>query len=58
MNPQADGDRHHGPVPGDDLQVQIGRMIGLTVASLGLLLGGGILLILLGAAFFRFMYGG
>lgn len=58
MNPEADGQGHDGPVPGDDLQVQIGRMIGLTVVSLGLLLGGGILLILLAAAVFRFMYGG
>lgn len=42
----------------DDLQVQLGRMIGFAVVTFGLLLGGGIALILLAAVFFRFMFGG
>ncbi|HYM49044.1 MAG TPA: hypothetical protein VET65_00585 [Candidatus Limnocylindrales bacterium] len=44
--------------PDDDLQVALGRMIGLTAVTLGLLLGGGILLILAATALFRFLYGG
>jgi hypothetical protein len=42
----------------DELWVAFGRAIGFTVAALGLLLGGGVLLILLAAIFFRFMFGG
>jgi len=43
---------------GDELRLAFGRAIGFTVAALGLLLGGGVLLILLAAIFFRFMFGG
>ncbi len=46
------------PSPGDELWLAFGRAIGFTVAALGLLLGGGVLLILLAAIFFRFMFGG
>ena len=50
-----------GPDPGsaeDELWLSFGRAIGFTVAALGLLLGGGVVLILLAAIFFRFMFGG
>ncbi len=46
------------PSPEDELRQAFGRAIGFTVAALGLLLGGGVLLILLAAIFFRFMFGG
>jgi hypothetical protein len=46
------------PTDADDLRQAFGRAIGFTVAALGLLLGGGVLLILLAAIFFRFMFGG
>jgi hypothetical protein len=42
----------------DELWLAFGRAIGFTIAALGLLLGGGVLLILLAAIFFRFMFGG
>jgi hypothetical protein len=42
----------------DELRLAFGRAIGFTAAALGLLLGGGVLLILLAAIFFRFMFGG
>ncbi len=42
----------------DELRLAFGRAIGFTVAALGLLLGGGVLLILLAAIFLRFMFGG
>ncbi len=42
----------------DELWLAFGRAIGFTVAALGLLLGGGVLLILLAAIFLRFMFGG
>jgi hypothetical protein len=42
----------------DEMWLSFGRAIGFTVAALGLLLGGGVLLILLAAIFFRFMFGG
>jgi hypothetical protein len=42
----------------DELRLAFGRAIGFTLAALGLLLGGGVLLILLAAIFFRFMFGG
>jgi hypothetical protein len=35
-----------------------GRAIGFTIAAIGLLLGGGVVLILLAAILFRFMFGG
>jgi hypothetical protein len=41
----------------DELRLTFGRAIGFTVAALGLLLGGGVVLILLAAIFFRFMFG-
>ena len=44
--------------PEDELRLAFGRAIGFTAAALGLLLGGGVLLILLAAIFFRFMFGG
>jgi hypothetical protein len=44
--------------PEDALRLAFGRAIGFTAAALGLLLGGGVLLILLAAIFFRFMFGG
>jgi len=43
---------------GDEMRLAFGRAIGFTVAALGLLLGGGVLLILLAAILFRFMFGG
>jgi hypothetical protein len=46
------------PSLGDELQVAFGRMIGFAIVTFGLLLGGGIFLILVGAAVFKFMYGG
>jgi len=46
------------PSADDELRLAFGRAIGFTVAALGLLLGGGVLLILLAAIFFRFMFGG
>lgn len=46
------------PDDADDIQVQLGRMLGFALVSVGLLLGGGIALILLAALFFRFLYGG
>jgi hypothetical protein len=42
----------------DELRLAFGRAIGFTLAAIGLLLGGGVLLILLAAVFFRFMFGG
>ena len=42
----------------DELWQAFGRAIGFTLAALGLLLGGGVLLILLAAILFRFMFGG
>jgi hypothetical protein len=42
----------------DELWLAFGRAIGFTIAALGLLLGGGVLLILLAAIFLRFMFGG
>jgi len=42
----------------DEMRLAFGRAIGFTVAALGLLLGGGVLLILLAAILFRFMFGG
>lgn len=42
----------------DELRLAFGRAIGFTVAAIGLLLGGGVVLILLAAIFFRFMFGG
>jgi hypothetical protein len=42
----------------DELRLAFGRAIGFTVAALGLLLGGAVLLILLAAIFLRFMFGG
>jgi hypothetical protein len=42
----------------DELRVAFGRAIGFTLAALFLLLGGGILLILIAAVFFRFAFGG
>ena len=42
----------------DELRLAFGRAVGFTLAALFLLLGGGILLILGAAAFFRFMFGG
>ena len=42
----------------DELRLAFGRAIGFTVAAIGLLLGGGVLLILLAAVLFRFMFGG
>ena len=44
--------------PEDELRLAFGRAIGFTVAALGLLLGGGVLLILLAAVFFRFLFAG
>jgi hypothetical protein len=44
--------------PEDELRLAFGRAIGFTIAALGLLLGGGVLLILLAAIFLRFMFGG
>jgi hypothetical protein len=41
----------------DELRLAFGRAIGFTAAALGLLLGGGVLLILLAAVFFRFLFG-
>ena len=41
----------------DELRLAFGRAIGFTAAALGLLLGGGVLLILLAAIFFRFLFG-
>jgi hypothetical protein len=42
----------------DELWQSFGRAIGFTIAAFGLLLGGGVLLILLAAILFRFMFGG
>ena len=42
----------------DELRLAFGRAIGFTLAALLFLLGGAILLILLAAVFFRFMFGG
>jgi len=42
----------------EEMRLAFGRAIGFTVAALGLLLGGGVLLILLAAILFRFMFGG
>jgi hypothetical protein len=42
----------------DELRLAFGRAVGFTVAAIGLLLGGGVLLILLAAILFRFMFGG
>jgi hypothetical protein len=44
--------------PEDELRVAFGRAIGFTVAALALLLGGAVVLFLLAAIFFRFMFGG
>jgi hypothetical protein len=42
----------------DELRLAFGRAIGFTVAALALLLGGAVVLILVAAIFFRFMFGG
>jgi hypothetical protein len=42
----------------EEMRLAFGRAIGFTLAALGLLLGGGVLLILLAAILFRFMFGG
>lgn len=42
----------------DELWLSFGRAVGFTIAAFGLLLGGGVLLVLLAAIFFRFMFGG
>jgi hypothetical protein len=49
---------HEPPSAEDELRLAFGRAIGFTVAALGLLLGGGVVLILLAAILFRFMFGG
>ena len=46
------------PSAEDELRRAFGRAIGFTLAALGLLLGGALLLVLLAAAFFRFVFGG
>jgi hypothetical protein len=46
------------PSAEDEQRLALGRAIGFTVAALGLLLGGGVLLILVAALFFRFMFAG
>jgi hypothetical protein len=46
------------PPPEEDIAIAIGRMLGMVVAAIVLLVGGGIGLILVAALFFRFMYGG
>jgi hypothetical protein len=42
----------------EELWLSFGRAVGFTLAALGLLLGGGVLLILVAAIFLRFMFGG
>ena len=42
----------------DELREAFGRALGFTLAALFLLLGGGVLLILVAAVFFRFAFGG
>ena len=57
----ARGDRKSEEVelsPEDELWITFGRAIGFTIAAIMLLVGGGIALILLAAAFFGFLYGG
>ena len=46
------------PSPEDELRLAFGHAIGFTIAALGLLLGGGVLVIVLAAIFLRFMFGG
>ncbi len=45
------------PSPEDELWLAFGKAIGFTAAAMFLLVGGGILLIALAAAFFNFVYG-
>lgn len=42
----------------EQLRLALGRMVGFVLVSFLLLFGGGVGLILLGAAFFRFLGGG
>jgi len=42
----------------DEMRLAFGRAIGFTVAALALLLGASVVVILLAAIFFRFMFGG
>jgi len=42
----------------EELRLAFGRAIGFTLAAILSLLGGGVLLILIAAAFFRFAFGG
>lgn len=42
----------------EELRIAFGRMLGFVLAAFVLLFGGGIALILVGAAFFRFLGGG
>jgi hypothetical protein len=51
-------DAHDDRAAEDELRVAFGRAVGFTFAALFLLLGGGIVLILVAAVFFRFMLGG
>lgn len=44
--------------PEDELRLAFGRAVGFTLAALILTLGGGVLLILVAAAVFRFALGG
>ncbi len=44
--------------PEDELRLAFARMAGLVIAALVLLVAGGVVLILVAATFFRFMYGG
>jgi hypothetical protein len=45
------------PSPADELRLAFGRAIGFTLAALFLLIGGGILVIVVGAIFFGFIFG-
>jgi hypothetical protein len=44
--------------PEDELRVAFGRAVGFTIAAFALLVGGAVVVILLAAIFFRFMFGG